>query len=100
MDPSEIPGIDIRKQGVFCPNEPHPGLPRIRATGRGERVRVDELRSVVCATVKMMKAHIQCGVHTPRTGTRISLRLTRGDSRLLSQTLAQTQSDKVDPYLP
>ena len=29
MDPSEIPGIDIRKQGVFCPNEPHPGLPRI-----------------------------------------------------------------------
>jgi hypothetical protein len=48
----------------------------------------------------MMKAHIQCGVHTPRTGTRISLRLTRGDSRLLSQTLAQTQSDKVDPYLP
>jgi hypothetical protein len=28
MDPSEIPGIDIRKQGVFCPNEPHPGLPR------------------------------------------------------------------------
>jgi hypothetical protein len=54
--------------------------------GAVQRVRVmssySELRSVVCATVKMMKAHIQCGLHTPRTGTRSSLRLTRGDSRL------------------
>ena len=34
MDPSEIPGIDIRKQGVFCPNEPHPGLPRRTGVGK------------------------------------------------------------------
>ena len=56
MDPSEIPGIDIRKQGVFCPNEPHPGLPRCLETSRHSRVNRAKLIKTKNMTVSRLSS--------------------------------------------